>query len=473
MAFIWEFHLLSVFLSHLLLINLLNDMETEILARVQFALTIAFHYIYPPLSIGLGLLMVAFKGIYLRTGKKEYDRLARFWTRIFSLTFGFGVATGIVMEFEFGTNWATYSRYVGDIFGSALAAEGVFAFALESTCLGIVLFGWNKVKPIWHFLATLGVWLGSMCSAIWIVVANSWQQTPAGYVVQGEGMQAKAVITDFWAMVFNPSSVDRIWHVWQGAFLAGIFLVLSVHAWYLLKGRHVEISKKAFKVTLIIGTIFSLLQLASGHSSANGVAKNQPEKLAAMEGHFKTAPGDAYIVGWVDQENEVTHGLSIPKGLSYMVHFDGDAPVTGLDQYPVEDRPGQVNAVFQFYHIMVAIGMFLIALTLYASFLLWRGKLYNKRWLLHIFVWSVLLPQIGNQVGWFAAEMGRQPWIVYKLLRTSDALSKSVSANQILFAIILFTVIYIILFALFIYLMKKKIVHGIDEHEGQEQLQTA
>ena len=448
-------------------------METEILARVQFALTIAFHYIYPPLSIGLGLLMVAFKGIYLRTGKKEYDTLARFWTRIFSLTFGLGVATGIVMEFEFGTNWATYSRYVGDIFGSALAAEGVFAFALESTCLGIVLFGWNKVKPIWHFLATLGVFLGSMCSAIWIVIANSWQQTPAGYVIAGEGMQAKAVITDFWAMVFNPSSIDRIWHVWQGAFLAGIFLVLSVHAWYLLKGRHVEISKKAFRVTLIIATVVCLLQLVSGHSSADGVAQNQPEKLAAMEGHFQTGPADLYLFGWVDKQNEVTHGVKIPNGLSYMIHYDTAAPVTGLDQYPVEDRPGQVNAVFQFYHIMVAIGMFLIALTLYASFLLWRGKLYDKRWLLHIFVWSVLLPQIGNQVGWFAAEMGRQPWIVYKLLRTSDALSKSVTANQILFAIILFTVIYIILFALFIYLMNKKIVHGIDEHETQEQLQTA
>ena len=448
-------------------------METEILARVQFALTIAFHYIYPPLSIGLGLLMVVFKGIYLRTGKKEYDTLARFWTRIFSLTFGLGVATGIVMEFEFGTNWATYSRYVGDIFGSALAAEGVFAFALESTCLGIVLFGWNKVKPIWHFLATLGVFLGSMCSAIWIVIANSWQQTPAGYVVAGEGLQAKAVITDFWAMVFNPSSVDRIWHVWQGAFLAGIFLVLSVHAWYLLKGRHVEISKKAFRVTLIIATFVCLLQLVSGHSSADGVAQNQPEKLAAMEGHFQTGPADLYLFGWVDKQNEVTHGVKIPNGLSYMIHYDTAAPVTGLDQYPVEDRPGQVNAVFQFYHIMVAIGMFLIALTLYASFLLWRGKLYDKRWLLHIFVWSVLLPQIGNQVGWFAAEMGRQPWIVYKLLRTSEALSKSVSANQILFAIILFTVIYIILFALFIYLMNKKIVHGIDEHETQEQLQTA
>lgn len=448
-------------------------METEILARVQFALTIAFHYIYPPLSIGLGLLMVVFKGIYLRTGKKEYDTLARFWTRIFSLTFGLGVATGIVMEFEFGTNWATYSRYVGDIFGSALAAEGVFAFALESTCLGIVLFGWNKVKPIWHFLATLGVFLGSMCSAIWIVIANSWQQTPAGYVVAGEGLQAKAVITDFWAMVFNPSSVDRIWHVWQGAFLAGIFLVLSVHAWYLLKGRHVEISKKAFRVTLIIATVVCLLQLVSGHSSADGVAQNQPEKLAAMEGHFQTGPADLYLFGWVDKQNEVTHGVKIPNGLSYMIYYDTAAPVTGLDQYPVEDRPGQVNAVFQFYHIMVAIGMFLIALTLYASFLLWRGKLYDKRWILHIFVWSVLLPQIGNQVGWFAAEMGRQPWIVYKLLRTSDALSKSVTANQILFAIILFTVIYIILFALFIYLMNKKIVHGIDEHDTQEQLQTA
>ena len=442
-------------------------METEILARIQFALTIAFHYIYPPLSIGLGLLLVIFKGIYLRTGKVEYNTLARFWTRIFSLTFGIGVATGIVMEFECGTNWAAYARYVGDIFGSALAAEGVFAFALESTCLGIVLFGWNKIKPVWHFLATLGVFLGSMCSAVWIVIANSWQQTPAGYVVAGEGMQAKAVITDFWAMVFNPSSVDRIWHVWQGAFLAGIFLVLSVHAWYLLKGRHVEISKKAFKVTLIVGTIFSLLQLASGHSSAEGVAKNQPEKLAAMEGHFRTEPADLYLFGWVDKKNEVTHGVKIPNGLTYMLHYDTETPVIGLDQYPMEDRPGQVNAVFQFYHIMVAIGMFLIALTVFASFLLWRGKLYDKRWLLRIFVWAVILPQIGNQVGWFAAEMGRQPWIVYKLLRTSDALSKAVTAHQILFAIILFTIVYTILFILFIYLLKKKIVHGIDEHEEQ------
>src|SRR5210317_127406 len=247
-------------------------MEVEILSRIQFAFTIAFHYIYPPLSIGLGLIMVIMEGKYLKTGNKEYEILARFWTKIFALTFGLGVATGIVMEFEFGTNWATYSRFVGDVFGSALAAEGIFAFALESGFLGILLFGWNRVKPLVHFIATLGVWFGSMFSAIWIVIANSWQQTPAGYHIVGEGFSARAEVTDFWAMVFNPSSVDRIIHTWQGAFLAGAFLVLSVHAYYIVKGRYVEISKKAFKVALIVATIVSFTQLLSGHSSADGVA---------------------------------------------------------------------------------------------------------------------------------------------------------------------------------------------------------
>jgi len=217
-------------------------MDVELLSRMQFAFTVAFHYIYPPLSIGLGLLMVIMEGMYLRTGNKEYEIMTRFWTKIFALTFGIGVATGIVMEFEFGTNWATYSRYVGDIFGSALAAEGIFAFALESGFLGVLLFGWNRVTPMVHFIATVGVWLGSMFSAIWIVVANSWQQTPAGYKIVGEGMNAKAEITDFWAMVFNPSSVERLTHVWIGAFLAGTFLVLSVHAYYILRNKHLEIS---------------------------------------------------------------------------------------------------------------------------------------------------------------------------------------------------------------------------------------
>ncbi|RYF99750.1 MAG: cytochrome ubiquinol oxidase subunit I, partial [Chitinophagaceae bacterium] len=239
-------------------------MDVEVLSRVQFAFTIAFHYIYPPLSIGLGLLLVVFEGIYLKTGNKIWEQATRFWIKIFALIFGIGVATGIIMEFEFGTNWATYSKYVGDIFGSALAAEGIFAFALESGFLGILIFGWNKVGPKIHFLSTLMVFLGSMFSAVWIVVANSWQQTPAGYHIVGEGMNARAEITDFWGMVFNPSSVDRLLHVWIGAILSGAFLVLSVNAYYILKRQYLNLAKPGFKIALAVAAVFSLAQLFMG-----------------------------------------------------------------------------------------------------------------------------------------------------------------------------------------------------------------
>ncbi len=442
-------------------------MDVEILARIQFAFTIAFHYIYPPLSIGLGVLMVVFEGLYLKTKNKEYETLARFWTKIFALTFGIGVATGIVMEFEFGTNWATYSKFVGDVFGSALAAEGIFAFALESGFLGVLLFGWNRVSPAVHFISTVGVLFGSMFSAVWIVIANSWQQTPAGYHIVGEGLQARAEIVDFWAMVFNPSSVDRLLHVWVGAFLAGAFLVLSVHAYYLLKGRYVEISKKAFKIALVVATISSLLQLVIGHHSAEGVAVNQPAKLAAFEGHFDSlAVADMYIMGWVDKEAQTVTGIKVPYGLSFLLHQDFEMPVTGLNAFPEEDRPSQINAVFQFYHLMVAIGMALIGMTLLACWFWWRGKLFDTKWLLWAFVWAVILPQLANQFGWFAAEMGRQPWVVYGLLRTSDALSKAVTANQVLFSLIMFAFIYTLLLALFLYTLTKKIMHGpYDEGE--------
>lgn len=446
-------------------------MDVEILSRIQFAFTVAFHYIYPPLSIGIGLLMVVFESIYIRTKKKEYEILAKFWTKIFAITFGIGVVTGIVMEFEFGTNWATYSRYVGDIFGSALAAEGIFAFALESSALGILLFGWNRVKPWVHLLATWAVFLGSMFSAVWIVVANSWQQTPAGYHIVGEGMQARAEIVDFWAMVFNPSSVDRLTHVWIGAFLAGAFLILSVHAYYILKGRFVVMSQKAFKITLVVAVFASLAQLFTGHNSAEGVAVNQPAKLAALEGHFEAeGPADLYLLGWVDKESQAVTGLKIPGGLSFMLHQDLNAPITGLNAFPEEDRPSQVNAVFQFYHLMVAIGMFLIALSLLGVWQWWRGKLFDNKWLMWTFVFTAILPQLANQFGWFAAEMGRQPWVVYGLLRTSDALSKSVQANQVLFSLILFFIVYAILFLLFVYLLNKAIKKGpsedIDLDEG-------
>ncbi|HEX7357971.1 MAG TPA: cytochrome ubiquinol oxidase subunit I, partial [Ignavibacteriaceae bacterium] len=236
-------------------------MDVEILSRIQFAFTIAFHYIYPPLSIGIAIILVIMEGMYLKTKDKFYENMTKFWVKVFALTFAVGVATGIVMEFEFGTNWATYSRFVGDVFGSALAAEGIFAFFLESGFLAVLVFGWEKVGPRMHFFSTIMVSLGSMFSAVWIVVANSWQQTPAGFHVVGEGINARAEITDFWAMVFNPSSVDRLSHVLSGCWLAGAFLIISVSAYYLLKGRHVRFAKSSIKIALVVVMIASLFQL--------------------------------------------------------------------------------------------------------------------------------------------------------------------------------------------------------------------
>lgn len=436
-------------------------MDVETLSRIQFALTISFHYIYPPLSIGLGLVMVLMEGMYLKTGNKLYETMTKFYTKIFALIFGIGVATGIVMEFEFGTNWATYSKYVGDIFGSALAAEGIFAFALESGFLGILLFGWNKVSAGVHFFSTVMVTLGSMFSAIWIVVANSWQQTPAGFHIVGEGMEARAEIIDFWAMVFNPSSTERVLHVWIGSFIAGAFLVLSISAYYIIKKKHIEFAVKSFKPAFWIFAVSSILQLFIGHRSADIVARYQPAKLAAMEGHFDTlAPADMYLLGYVNKTKEETRGLKIPGGLSFLVHQNFSAPIKGLKSFRPEDRPNSPNTVFQTYHLMVTIGGFFIVLSLYGSYLLWTKKLFQKKWILYIFLWGVLLPQLANQAGWFAAETGRQPWVVYNLLRTSDALSRAVTANQVWFSLIMFTIVYIMLFSLFVFLMNRKIQHG-------------
>ncbi len=447
-------------------------MNVEILARVQFAFTIGFHYIYPPLSIGLGLVLVILEGLFLKTGNRIYEMAVRFWIRIFALIFGIGVATGIIMEFEFGTNWATYSKYVGDIFGSALAAEGIFAFALESGFLGILIFGWNRVSRGVHFFSTIMVFFGSLFSAVWIVVANSWQQTPAGYHIVGQGMNARAQITDFWAMVFNPSSVDRLLHVWVGAILAGGFLVLSVNAWYLLHRKHMEIARPCFKIALIVVTVFSLLQLYLGDRSAEVVAKYQPAKLAAMEGHFdSSARADMYIFGYVNLKDEKTSGLKIPGGLSFLTYGSFQAPVTGLRAFRPEDRPSQVNTVFQLYHLMVACGCGMIFLSLLGCWLWWRKKLFDHRWILWVYALSVLLPQLANQAGWFTAEMGRQPWVVYGMLRTSDALSRVVTANQIIFSLILFTIVYIVLFALFLFLLNRKIQHGPVDYGTKEAIE--
>jgi cytochrome d ubiquinol oxidase subunit I len=438
-------------------------MTTEILARLQFAFTISFHYIYPPLSIGLGLLLVIIEGLWLKTGKTLYHQMARFWTKVFALTFAIGVATGIVMEFEFGTNWATYSRYVGDVFGSALAAEGIFAFFLESGFLAVLLFGWDKVGPKMHFFATTMVAFGAHFSAIWIVVANSWMQTPAGFHIVGEGTAARAEITDFWAMVFNPSSIDRLTHTIIGAWQAGAWLMVSVGAFYLLRKRHRDFASASVKIGLSVALVSALLSLVTGHTSAQGVAVNQPAKLAAFEGHWDTAPqAPLHLFGWVDAKTEQTRGVAIPGALSWLAHGDADAPVTGLRDIPTDERP-PINFTFQLFHLMVAVGMALIGLALWAAWAAWRGRLEQSRVLLVCLTASVLGPQIANQAGWWTAEVGRQPWIVWKLLRTSEGLSAVVSANHIIASMVMFTIVYLLLFAVFVFLLNEKIRHGPDD----------
>ena len=435
-------------------------MDVLTLSRIQFGATIAFHYIYPPLSIGLGVMLVIMEAAWLKTKNPIYHQMARFWTKVFALTFAIGVATGIVMEFEFGTNWATYSRFVGDVFGSALAAEGIFAFFLESGFLAVLLFGWDKVGRKMHFFSTCMVCLGAHFSAVWIVVANSWMQTPAGYHIVGEGMKARAEVTDFWEVVFNPSSMDRLFHTICGAWQAGAFLVVSVSAWYLLKKKHVDFARASLRVGLTVALSAALLQLVSGHISAQGVAKNQPVKLAAFEGLYHTVSNaPLMIVGYVDEKNEKTVGLEVPGLLSLLAHNDLHTPVTGLNEFVPADRP-PVSASFFFFHAMVGAGMAEILIAALGCFYLWRGTLAEKRWLLWLLVFSVLGPEIANQCGWFAAEVGRQPWLVWHELRTPEGLSAVVKANAVLSSLILFTFLYFLLFAVFIYLLNDKIQHG-------------
>jgi cytochrome d ubiquinol oxidase subunit I len=435
-------------------------MDPILLSRIQFGLTISFHYIFPPLSIGLGVILVFMEALYLKTRNPLFQQMTRFWTRIFGLTFALGVATGVVMEFQFGTNWSNYSRFVGDVFGSALAAEGIFAFFLESGFLAILLFGWDKVSPRMHMFSTIMVALGAHFSAIWIVVANSWMQTPTGFhVVQG-ALRSRAEIVDFWAMVFNPSAMIRLAHTVLGAWQAAAFFVLSVSAYYLLKRRHLDFAKTSMRIGLVVAVGASIASLITGHESALVVSKYQPAKLAAMEGHLPaSAPAGLSLFGWVDEEAQRFVGVSVPGMLSFLVHGDASKPVTGLQAFPPQDRP-PVNPVFQAYHAMIGMGTALIGLSLLGVFLWWRGSLFETRWLLRVFVVAVLGPQMANQLGWFTAEVGRQPWIVYGLMRTADAGSPSVTSGQILASLGLFLLIYLALFILFIYLLDQKIRHG-------------
>ena len=381
------------------------DIDTLTLSRAQFALTIMFHYLFPPLSIGLGALLVAFGWLHRRTGDPDYRTLGRFWTRVFAVNFTVGVATGIVMEFQFGSNWARFSRFAGDVFGSALAAEGIFAFFLESGFLAILIFGWDRVSPRLHFFATMMVALGATFSAIWIVVANSWMNTPAGHQVVLHDGVPRAEVVDFWAMVFNPSSVHRVIHVLLGAYILGAFFMMSVSAWHLLRGRNERVARKAFQVALVFAAVTLAAIFVSGDRQARKVASTQPAKLAAYEGHYRTGDGgtEMALVGWPNQrEQRLDYCVAVPGLLSFMVSGNPDEPVPGLDQTPPQDRP-PVMIPFATYHVMVYTWGAMTGLVALAVLQWYRGRLFDRRALLWAFVAAVFLPYAANQAGWVAS----------------------------------------------------------------------
>ncbi len=460
-----------------------------------------FHYIFPPLTIGMGVVMVYLEWRWLRTREAIYGEAAKFWTRLFAINFAMGVATGIVMEFEFGTNWATYSRFVGDVFGSVLAAEGIFAFFLESGFLAVLVFGWNRVGPRMHFFSTCMVALGSFFSSIWIVIANSWQQTPAGHhivpvlrdgapwIVNGVAM-LRAEILDFWTMVLNPSTVHRLVHVWIGCFIMGSFFIMSISAWYILRGRHREFAERSFRGALVLATLSSIAALVSGHFQAKNVYATQPAKLAAFEAHFRTGPASLSLIGLPDESEEVVRAnVSIPGGLSFLLHEDFKAHVNGLNRFRPEDRP-PVLIPFMSYRLMVGLGVFFIALTLLACAFWWRRRLFSQRWLLWVFVFAVIAAIAANQAGWVAAEVGRQPWIVHPPvpyedsgelalgedglvhydeslgLRTMNAVSPVLSGEEVMGSIVMFGIFYILLLTVWITVLNDKIQKGPEPPEG-------
>jgi cytochrome d ubiquinol oxidase subunit I len=445
-------------------------MNAEFLSRLQFAFTISFHFIYPPLSMGLGLMLVVIGIIYVRTKDPKWRRLSFFWVKVYGLIFAVGVASGVVQEFEFGTNWANYSRFVGNVFGSLLAAEGVFAFFLEGGFLGLMLFGGNRLGPRMWLGATFLVVFGAHFSALWIIMANSWMQTPAGYTVQALPFPPRAYMTEFWQVVFTPSFIPRLMHVWAASWTAGSALMLSVSAWYILKKRDVDMAKSNFKVALPFFAVFSVLNVvAFGASQAVEVTNYQPLKLASMEGLWESQPcAPMYLAGWVNESAQTTTGVSIPCMLSLLAYMDPNATVTGITEFPPQEHP-PINLVFQVYHLMIILGSLFIAIALLGVVLyFWKRVIFEIRWVLWLFVITVFLTLASITAGWWSAEIGRQPWIVYGVMQTAAAVSPTLTTTDVVISMVMFLVLYTILLILFLYLLNGKIQHGPEPLEAVE-----
>ncbi len=429
-------------------------MDPLLLARLQFAFTIGFHFIFPPISIGLAWMLCISEWLGWRRSDAVYVQIGKLFGKLFAINFAVGVATGIVMEFQFGTNWSTYSKFVGDIFGAPLAAEGVFAFFLESTFMGLYLWGRDRISKGWHWFSSLMVAVGATLSAFWIVAANSWQQTPTAYVVRN----GRAELTNFYEAIFNPSTMPRYLHVVTAALVSGAFVFAGVAAYHLLRDSRSTFGRKALRLGVAWGLAFSILEVMPfGHFHAQQVARTQPAKFAAIEGLYISQHGAPMALFGLpfNRPPELKAAIEIPGMLSWMAFGDTNERVRGIEEFPEADRP-PLWLTFVSFHNMVILGMWFIALMSWSAIRLFTGRIYEDRLLLKALMWSIPLPIVACELGWVAAEVGRQPWVVQGLLRTAQAHSPSVTAAEIAASFAMFGLVYLALGALWLVMMLKK-----------------
>lgn len=429
--------------------------------RLQFAFTITFHYLFPQLTMGLSLMIVYFKWKFLRTRLEDYNHAAKFWMKIFALNFTMGVVTGIPMEFQFGTNWAKFSELTGGIIGQTLAMEGMFSFFLESSFLGMFLFGEKLLGHKLHFLAGLMVFLGSWASGFLIIATHSWMQHPVGYEIVANG---KFVLNNFTALFNNPWLWPSYLHNQAGSLITSSFFVAAVGAFYLLSDKQSRFGKIFVKTGVIFGVISSILvAFPTGDMAAKNVVKYQPVTFAAMEGIFKTEKGGSEIVliGQPDMKNKkLDNKIAVPNVLSFLTYQRWDAEIKGLNEFDESIHPTNIPGLYYAYHIMAGLGTIFIAIMVLATFLLWKNKLYQTKWLLWILMFMIPFPYIANTAGWYTAELGRQPWLVYNLMRMVDGVSPTVSSGNALFTLLGFIGLYILLGLLFLMLVLKIIRKG-------------
>jgi cytochrome d ubiquinol oxidase subunit I len=428
--------------------------------RIHFAFTVTFHYLFPQLTMGLAPLMVVLKTMGLRRNDETYNQAARFWAKIFGINFLLGVVTGIPMEFQFGTNWSHFSRYAGGVIGQTLGLEGMFAFFLESAFLGLFLYGEKRLSPRAHWWSGVAVFLGSWLSGYFIIATDAWMQHPVGYAKAADG---SLQLSSFWALLMNPWTLWQYAHNMSGAVITGAIVMSSIGAFYLLWGKFEAHARIFVKVGVAAGLIFSVLQLfPTGDGQGRMIAVNQPVTLAAMEALFVGQSGAPLVLlGQPNVETrQIDNPLQVPEALSFLTYRAWKANVQGLDSFSPDQWPQNIALLYYSYHIMVGLGTIFIAIMLAAAILLWRNQLFSARWMLWILLLALPFPYIANTAGWMTAELGRQPWLVYGLMRTADGYSKMVSAGNGMFTLLGFLGMYTMLGILFLFLMRREIEHG-------------